>query len=133
MRIYKATRRTRGLVQLLNKRYLNLNLRGIEFYEYEPDEGDFEVAWSNAPKKSVVLDPGALPLNPAYNAFILAHEVAHIRLGHKGGRRKAEQDEFDASTYARFVLAAKVGPKKARVLMQWWVTEWAGRLRKKPP
>lgn len=123
MKIFKASKRTRKLVKSLNKKYLKLNLGDIKFYEYEPEEGDYRVAWSNPSKKIVFLDPSALPSDPAYAAFIIAHEIAHVRLMHKGKRTLPEQ-ESAASSCAQFLLVHKVGTKKAKVLAERWARDW---------
>jgi Zn-dependent peptidase ImmA (M78 family) len=110
-------------ISRLNKLYLNLNLNEIKFYEYKrEEEPEFQVAWSNTRKKSIFLDSNDFPSNPSYAAFILAHELAHIWLEHP--RKKSAEEEFQASLCARFVLATKIGPKKARLLMQRWTKEW---------
>ena len=121
MTIFKVTKKTQQLVARLNKKYLGLDLHGITFYEYEGE--DFPVAWSNPSEKAILINPHALPSNPAYAAFILAHEVAHIRLMHKG-KRKRPEDEFAASFCAQFLLANKVGSKMAKALADRWANDW---------
>lgn len=129
MKIHQVTKRTRKRIRKLNKKYLGLNFSGIKFHEYEPDEGDFRMAWSDATEKSVYLDPNELPSNPAYAAFVLAHEVAHVRLMHKG-KSKRPKDESDASLCAQFILADKTGPKKAKSLAARWTNDWPRRFEK---
>lgn len=129
MKISKVTKRTWKRVKKLDKKYLGLDLREIKFYEYEPDEGDSKVAWSDVAEKSVYLNPDELPSSPAYAAFILAREVAHVRLIHKG-KRKRPRDELDASLCAQFILADKVGSKKAKSLALRWVNDGLGLLKK---
>lgn len=129
MKIHQVTKRTRKRIRKLNRKYLGLSLRGISFYEYEPGEGDSKAAWSDAAEKSVYLDPNQLPSNPAYAAFILGREVAHVRLMHKG-RSKRPKDELDASLCAQFILADKIGPRKAKSFTARWARDWPRLLKK---
>lgn len=111
------------LIGLLNKKYLHLELEGIRFREYEPDDGDLHVAWVDPRNKVIFIDTTAFPSSGPYGAFILAHEVAHIRLQHVD-KVNVEEEELQASMCARFAIAGSVGPGRAKRLMERWANEW---------
>ena len=121
---FPVSSKTKKLVRRLNAEFLGLNLSGITFHEYDVDKSHtFKVMFSVARTQDIYLERGNIPSAPDYAAFMLAHEVGHLRLGHFGSKKKPGE-EFAASHFAQGVIAGKIGPQAARRLITRWVRDW---------
>ena len=131
--IFPASGETLYFVNSLNDGYLRLDLKQISFYEYKAGAKDMKVAWSNARERAVFIEREKLFFEPissdeAYVAFILAHEIGHIELGHVTREKETvdekEEMEKDASKFATDILSKTIGPEMAEQLRQRWWNDW---------